>query len=180
MEQLKRIKILRKKNNLTQKQLANLAGVSQSLIAKIESNRIDPTYTKAQQILSTLEQIDKRDEVKAKEIMQTKIIFADENDFVKDIILTMKKKAISQIPVKHKDNVSGLITEKTIIDNLLKKENLSQLKVKEIMEDAPPIISTNTNLKTLLILLRECSVALVSDKGEIKGIISKTDLMGRI
>jgi len=92
----------------------------------------------------------------------------------------MKRKGISQIPVKHKENVCGLITEKAIIDNLLKRENVSQLKVKEIMEDAPPIISINTNLKTLLLLLKECSVALVADKGEIKGIISKTDLMDRI
>jgi predicted transcriptional regulator len=180
MEQLKKIRILRKKNNLTQKQLANLAGVSQSLIAKIESNRIDPTYTKVQQILLTLEQINNKEEIKAKEIMQKKIIFADEKENIKDLILVMKKKGISQIPIRCKENICGLVTEKTIIDNLLKRENLSGLKAKEIMEDAPPIIGINTNLKTLLLLLKESPVVLVAQKGQIKGIISKTDLIERI
>ena len=42
---LQEIKHLRKKFNLTQGELAKLAGVSQSLIAKIESNKINPTFT---------------------------------------------------------------------------------------------------------------------------------------
>ena len=39
-----RISKIRKQLGLTQIQLANLAGVSQSLIAKLESGRIDPSY----------------------------------------------------------------------------------------------------------------------------------------
>ena len=40
--ELREIKELRKKFGLTQTDLAELAGVSQSLIAKLESNMIDP------------------------------------------------------------------------------------------------------------------------------------------
>ena len=41
---LSEIRILRKQHNLTQSQLARLAGVSQSLIAKLEAGLIDPGY----------------------------------------------------------------------------------------------------------------------------------------
>lgn len=45
----------RKLLGLTQKQLAKIAGVSQSFIAKIESGKIDPSYSKAKAIFDTLE-----------------------------------------------------------------------------------------------------------------------------
>ncbi|MBU4502216.1 MAG: helix-turn-helix domain-containing protein, partial [Nanoarchaeota archaeon] len=47
---LEEIKIRRNKIGLTQTQLARLAGVSQSLIAKIESKKIDPTFSKTKSI----------------------------------------------------------------------------------------------------------------------------------
>ena len=52
--ELEEIKKIRKKLGMTQTELANRAGVSQSLIAKIESARIDPTYTKTQKIFAAL------------------------------------------------------------------------------------------------------------------------------
>ena len=39
---------------LSQKQLANLSGVSQSMIAKIESGRISPSYLKTKAIFDIL------------------------------------------------------------------------------------------------------------------------------
>ena len=44
------IKKLRSSLGLTQKDLAQRADVSQSLIAKIEAGRIDPTFSKVQKI----------------------------------------------------------------------------------------------------------------------------------
>ncbi|MDH5420035.1 MAG: helix-turn-helix domain-containing protein, partial [Candidatus Bathyarchaeota archaeon] len=43
---------------LTQKQLAKLAGVSQSLIAKLESRKIDPSYTKVKAIFDVIERLE--------------------------------------------------------------------------------------------------------------------------
>lgn len=51
---LEEIKQIRKKYNLTQSDLAKRSGVSQSLIAKIEAGRIDPTYSNAQKIFNAL------------------------------------------------------------------------------------------------------------------------------
>ena len=50
IEQLKQI---RKQLGLTQTEFAKEAGVSQSLVAKIEAGNIDPTYSKVQQMIVT-------------------------------------------------------------------------------------------------------------------------------
>ena len=49
------IKKLRKAHGLTQRQLAKISGLSQSYIAKIEAGKIDPSYSKVQNIFKALE-----------------------------------------------------------------------------------------------------------------------------
>ena len=50
---------------MSQKQLAHLAGVSQSMIAKVESKRISPSYLKTKAIFDTLEGLERKNEFKA-------------------------------------------------------------------------------------------------------------------
>jgi predicted transcriptional regulator len=181
MQLLQNIRKLRKKYGLNQKELATHAGVSQSLIAKIESGKIDPSYTKAMQIIETLDSLRVKKEPKAKELMNKKIMFAKINESIKDIITTMKGKGISQMPVMYKNNVCGLITEGAILNKAIEfPEKFSTLKADEVMEDAPPIISEKTGLKIILEIIKDTQILLVADKGEVKGIISKSDLLGKI
>ncbi|MBS3101752.1 helix-turn-helix domain-containing protein [Candidatus Woesearchaeota archaeon] len=72
--ELEEIRKIRKKLGMTQTELANRAGVSQSLIAKIESGRIDPTYTKTKKIFAALSELEKKEEVKAEQLMASRII----------------------------------------------------------------------------------------------------------
>ena len=74
ISELSQIKRVRKSFGLTQAELARHAGVSQSLIAKVESGRIDPTYTKTKKIFETLNSLEKQKEVKAGDIMAKKIV----------------------------------------------------------------------------------------------------------
>ena len=181
IQSLEEIKHLRKKFHLNQKELAGQAGVSQSLIAKIEAGQVDPSFTKAQQIFAALEQLREKKEVKAREIMSTKVVFANIHDSVKDVIRKMKVKGISQMPVMAQEKVCGIITESTIIQRIADHpEKMNELEAKEVMEDTPPIVTLNTGQRTLLELLKEYPIVLVADKGDIKGIISKTDLLGKM
>ena len=112
---LEEISRLRRKYQLTQKELSKRSGVSQSLIAKIEAGKIDPSYSKAQKILGALQNLGNSTELKARELMSTKIFFCKSSDEVKDIIRLMKTKEISQVPVFSGEKVVGIITEGTII-----------------------------------------------------------------
>ncbi|MBW2963162.1 CBS domain-containing protein, partial [Candidatus Woesearchaeota archaeon] len=54
------------------------------------------------------------------------------------------------------------------------------LRVKEIMEECPPIITPETRLEVISNLLKHFSIVLVAKKGEYKGLISKTDLLEKV
>jgi predicted transcriptional regulator len=81
----------------------------------------------------------------------------------------------------NKNNICGLLTEGLILRKIAANpEAINQLTVEEIMEDAPPIVSIRTGLKVILELLKDNLIVLVAKKGDIKGIISKSDLLGKI
>ena len=173
--ELKDIKGLRKKFNLTQHDLAKRADVSQSLIAKIEAGRIDPTYSNAVKIFSALKFLSEKDEVKVSSIMTSKIIFVCSDSSVVDVIQKMKKYSISQIPVIDDGKVVGLLSESIILDAFMKDK--SAVKVKDIMIDAPPTISKDASLSVASNLLRHYPMIVVLEKGKILGLLTKADVI---
>jgi len=180
IEKLEQIKRIRKKLGINQKELADKAGVSQSLIAKIEANKIDPTFTRVKQIFQALEELREKEDIKAKQVMNKKVSFAKSTDKVKDVVKIMKKKGISQIPVLHKEKVIGLITETGILRSISNNPENILTTVEKIMNEVPPIVSPKAGMKVLLELLKDSQIVLVAEKGDIKGIISKSDLLERI
>ena len=95
MQTLDQIKHLRKKHFFNQKELAEKAAVSQSLIAKIESGKIEPSFSNAKKIFTVLEELREKQEIKANQLMNRKIVFAKTNDKVKDLIHILKRKSIN-------------------------------------------------------------------------------------
>jgi len=178
VEELVEIKQLRKKFSLSQTELARLAGVSQSLIAKIEAGRIDPTYSNAQKILRALERLHEEKELKAEEIMNPKIISCRPEDSIKDVVQKMRKFEISQMPVMEGENVVGIVSEGTLLDALVSRRKPAT--VLDVMADAPPIISKDASAKVVQALLKHFPVVLVASKGRLKGVISKADMLSKI
>ena len=112
--ELEEVKKIRKKLGMTQTELANRSGVSQSLIAKIESGRIDPTYTKTKKIFAALSELEQKEEIKAEQLMTSRIISISSSAPIKEAIAKMKKSKISQLPVIDDHNLIGLISESII------------------------------------------------------------------
>lgn len=175
--ELDEIKSIRKKLNLTQFELAKRANVSQSLIAKVEAGRLDPAYTNAKKIFMALSDLEKKNELKAGDIMNKKIISANPDEDIKDIIYKMKKFQISQMPVIQDNKSIGLISETIVLEHLMEKK--AKL-VKDIMEESPPIISKETSSQVISNLLRHCPMILVAKEGDLIGLITKADLLGKM
>src|SRR3989338_4765884 len=175
--ELEEIKEIRKKFGLTQSQLANRAGVSQSLIAKVEAGRLDPTFTKAKKIFEAIDSLGKKQEVKAEEAMTKNLISVKPDDDIREAIKKMKKANISQMPVIDEHKSIGIVSEAIILEAIM---NNKGKKIKDIMEDSPPIVSKNTTINAVSNLLRFYPIVLVSEGGELKGIITKSDLLGKI
>ena len=175
--ELEEVKKIRKKLGMTQTELANRAGVSQSLIAKIESGRIDPTYTKTRKIFAALSELEKKEEVKAEQLMTSRIIGISSSMPIREAIAKMKKFQISQLPVLDHSKLIGLVSESTILDALLKSKATI---VKEIMQEAPPIVSKTTSIQVVSNLLKHYPIVVVSEEGKLIGLITKSDLLGKL
>ncbi|HSB46512.1 MAG TPA: CBS domain-containing protein [Candidatus Bilamarchaeum sp.] len=180
MLEVERIGKLRKQLGLTQKELATLAGVSQSLIAKIESGKIDPAYSKVMQILSALENEHSKGKKTAGQIMSAGLAFVSPNDRITAAIKLMKEKDISQVPVLEGGKCVGSLSESDILDLVSAHRDLKRLHVREAMKESFPVIPANSVVDIITDLLRHYSAVLVEKDGHISGIITKADLFKAI
>lgn len=175
---LPEIKQMRKKFGLSQTQLARLASVSQSLVAKIETGRIDPTFTKAQAIFSALDSLRDEKEKKAADVMSRRIISILPSESIKDAITKMRRHQISQLPVIADNVVVGMVSESVLLEALLSSTHTTC--VADTMDDAPPVISEDTSVRLVSSMLAHIPFVLVAKKGELKGVITKADILAQL
>lgn len=160
---------------LTQKRLAELAGVSQAHIAKIENGRVDPRLSTINRILQVLVKGKRK---KCKDLMTQGVLFAKPNDSVLEISEAMMRHAVSQLPVMSGNRVVGTVTEETIIRNL--RSNLAEEKAKNVMDSPLPIVQEETSIDTIRPILEKNQGVLVAKSREVVGIITRSDLLKTI
>ncbi|MFC1691618.1 CBS domain-containing protein [Nanoarchaeota archaeon] len=177
--ELSDIKRLRKQLGLSQTDLAKRANVSQSLIAKIEANRIDPTYSKVQKIFEALKGYTEKSEKTAGDIMNKGVISLNSDDSIKSAIKKMKKNNISQMPIIKEHTVVGSISDSVLIDALTEDKS-PDIQVREIMKTPCPIVSRTASVMVVSNLLKHYSMVIVSEDGKIKGIITKADMLNNM
>lgn len=177
---LSEIKQRRKNLNLTQNQLAEKTKTSQSLIAKIESEKVEPSYKIIKNIFSKIEELEHNKEEKCEVLMNKKPISIYLNKTVKDSVELMKKSFVSQLPVFDNKRLVGNISETTIYNKIMEGENknlLFQKKVKEVMENPLPTLPKETPKSIALPLLKTNSAILLTERDKIVGILTKEDLL---
>jgi predicted transcriptional regulator len=173
---------LRKKAGLTQKELAKRAGISQSLIARIEKGTVDPRLSTLRKIINIINEVLGERKFLARSIMSSPVISLDVNDTIGKAIELMWKYGISQLPVFQNGKLVGSIREDSIL-NKIKNEKIEDLlnkKVYELKEEPFPIVNVETSIEEIgRILLSGKPAVLVEDNGKIVGIITKIDLIAK-
>ena len=170
----------RRITGITQQKLARLAGVSQSLIAKLESKKIDPSYTKVKAIFDALERLQTETEIRAVEVLQNRIIGVQKSAPVSKAVQMMAEYGYSQLPVFDGEHSVGSIAEKTIIGKVSAGKDLSAVSrrlVGDVMEEAFPQVGEDAPLPLISNLLQVYSAVLISTKGKVVGIVTKADLL---
>ena len=176
MEDLKLIRKRRLVLGVTQKELSELCGVSQSMIAKIEAGRAEASYSIARKIFEVLDSLAHESEPKVVDFMKKKVVFCDVGDNVHDVIKKMKKGGISHLPVLSRGELVGVVSESVLLENM---DRLSKVTdVGEIMRDAPPVVGENTSRNSLISLLREFPFVMVRGKKGFSGLVTKSDVLG--
>jgi predicted transcriptional regulator len=180
LPQLEEIPQKRRLLGLKQAELAKLAGVSQSLIAKLESGKIDSSYTKVKTIFEALERLEVQTKIQAGKVLHNEVVGVQKNEPVSKVVQLMKSCGYSQLPVFDGNQAVGSISEKTILNQILAGKDLAQiakLPTKEVMEEAFPQVDEDAPLSLISSLLQVYSAVLVSNKGRAVGIITKADLL---
>jgi len=170
----------RRQLDLKQSELAKLAGVSQSLIAKLEAGTIDSSYTKVKTIFDTLDRLEAKTKIQTEKLIHKEVVTIQKKETVVKVVQLMKDHGYSQIPVFSGKQSVGSISEKTILRQILDGKDLAQiskLPTEEIMEEAFPQVSEDAPLSLISNLLQVYSAVLVSKKGDVVGIITKADLL---
>lgn len=171
----------RKKLGLTQSALADMAGVSQSYIAKLEAGSLEPSYLKVRAIFEALDKSERKEEVSAAEIMNKKIISVDVDTPIQNVVEIMRKNGFSQLPVMEGNRIVGSINERSILEHLLsKKEKPGDTLVKAIMEESFPSVGEKAPISLVTSLLKVYPAVIVQKRGNIEGIITKSDVIGVI
>jgi len=166
------LKKMRIEAGLTQSQLAKIVGVSQAHIAKIENEKVDPRLSTVNKILQVLTEGRGK---KCGEVMTKDVIFARPDEKIQKVSELMMKYAISQLPVIEGKRVVGTITEKSIIRNL--SSTIADERVESVMEPPLPTVPEDTDISIIKPLLEAHPGILVITKGEVVGIIARSDLL---
>ncbi|HJX22787.1 MAG TPA: CBS domain-containing protein [Candidatus Bathyarchaeia archaeon] len=173
---------MRKNAGYTQKILAVRAGVSQSLIARIEKGAVDPRLSTVQKIMRALIVLSQKKI--ASDIMHKPVVTISANEKIRKAVEVMRKYNISQLPVTNQDEIIGSIQETTIIEALLVSKDSTKVfdeNVANIMETGFISVNSLTPLEHVLALLSKGrSAVLVEDKGKIVGIITKIDVVASL
>lgn len=164
--------------NLTQNELAKLAGVSQPLIARIEAGDVDPRLSTLTKIFDAFE-LTEKNRVMAADIMHSPVVHAHPDTSVEEAVDIMEKEGFSQVPVIDNGVPVGSISSDMVVHSMTESdtEKLSHMQVKEIMGSSFATIAKDTVISTISHLLEHSTAVLVMDKGKVVGVVTQHDVM---
>jgi len=168
------IKKLRTERGMSQTELARIAGVSQAHVAKIENGKVDPRLSTVNKILLVLSKKEKIAKT-CREIM-SRVVSVRPDTQVKKVVAIMRSSGFSQVPVMEKGRQFGSISEETLLHNMDRR--LNRLRAKDIMDKPFPVLDSGDTIDSIPPLLDTHPAVLISERGKIVGIITKSDLLG--
>lgn len=176
----RQIKKVRVQMGFTQASLAHAAGVSQSIVAKIEAGTVDPTYSTLAAVSRALNSRGEAKVKKAGDVMSSPVVGVQEDTKIRDCAALMKTKGFSQVPVFSGDKIVGTITDSHIMDLLTAAPDARKVldgPVKKHVQPAFAVVGRDTPVDALFSLFKYLSAVLVVADEKIQGIITKIDLM---
>lgn len=161
---------------LSQRELARMAGVSQSLISKVERGQVVPNYEIALRIIRALEVARELKGVpKVRDVMSYPVISVSPRDSVKRAISLMLENGISQLPVISGDRVIGSVTEESIMNRI--GSISADTPVEDVMGGPLPILPADASVSLAREVLQFYPAVLIQEKGRVIGIVTKSDIL---
>jgi predicted transcriptional regulator len=157
---------------LTQADLAERAGVSQPLIARIEGGDVDPRLSTLRRIVEALEAAE-GDVVRARDLMHEEVVSVSPDESARTAETRMEESAFSQLPVIQTGVPVGSISHSDIIRA---GDDVGNLPVREVMSESFPSVSPDATVDEVRNLLDHYKAVMVTEAGETVGIITEADV----
>ena len=171
----------RKMLDITQAELAEASGISQSTITKVEQGKISASYNTVVKLFETLEKMsNKKKEIPIMDIATKDIVSVQEDEGVHKVLEILKDTGFSQLPVFRGDSSVGSISERVILKLLnsgRSMEQINRMNVSEVMDDSFPTISENATVESISSILNTSNAVLITRKGKIAGMVTRADLL---
>jgi predicted transcriptional regulator len=165
---------------LTQAELADRAGVSQSLVARVELGEVDPSYSTLQSIVDALNEAEDREPTLG-DVKNEPVAHVAPSAPIREAVDLMREREFSQLPVLDGDAPVGSLSEAQIVHALSEgDEGIAQRSVREIMGAPFPALAPDEPLDAVMRMLENRPAVLAMQQGRVVGVVTKADLIGRI
>ena len=166
---------------LKQTESARRAGISQSMVARIEAGNVDPRVSTLNKIITVLNSAEPK-KIRAAQIMHTPVLSVQPQDAISRAVDIFEKNNISQLPVIERGIPVGCISEAVIVKAIeqqrLHKTHL--FTVRDFMESGFPTVPPDMDVETVINILQKNHAVLVVEGKTALGVITKHDLISLI
>ncbi len=162
--------------DLTQSEVADMAGVSQPLIARIEGGDVDPRLSTLRRIVNALDEAE-GSVVRAADVMHSTVVSVAPDDTVREAEREMDEAAYSQLAVIQSGVPVGAISHSDIIKA---GDNVADRAVSDVMSESFPSVSPDATVDEVRNLLDHYKAVMVTNGGEAVGIITEADIARHI
>ena len=133
----KQLKKIRVQLGITQSELAKAAGVSQSLIAKLESGLVDPSFSTMKSISEALRSHIRMEGKKASDVMSSPVMSVPAKADVVEAARIMLEDKVGSLPVVEGGKVVGIVTETDVLRQICKVDAACAKDIAEIVVSYP-------------------------------------------
>jgi len=177
----KELRARREVLGLKQTELARRAGISQSMVARIEAGSVDPRVSTLNKIIVVLNSAEPK-KITAAQIMHTPVLSVPPQASISQAVEIFGKNNISQLPVIERGVPAGCISEAVIV-KAIEQQRLHKthmFMVRDFMEPGFPTVPPDMDVETVVNILQQNHAVLVVDGRVVMGVITKHDLISLI
>jgi cystathionine beta-synthase len=108
---------------------------------------------------------------------RAKVATASPTSRVRDVIHTLKELGISQLPIVDQGKLKGMVAEVDLLRHLVSGEHTLDSPITGLIESDYATVTPETKIELLQGVLADAKVAIVTEREEVVGIVTKIDLI---
>jgi len=106
-----------------------------------------------------------------------KVATASPSSKVREVISTLKELGVSQLPVVDQGKLSGMVGEVDLLRHLVSGDHTLDSPIAGMVQSEYATVSLDTKIELLQGVLADAKVAIVTEREEVVGIVTKIDLI---